>query len=181
MAEVQFNPRPQAVRYRRSNLFVTVNTNWRPLASNLAQANRVANDLQNAIFNVIRAPGFKANYLRYKADKFTPAVPIDPSQVGSVDVKISVEVGQTMGYLHAHVFIAINHTYPVGGVQLDIPGFKAAVRAAGTEEPVRALSYIHVRGFGTVQDLVDYMFKDAKRDDPEAVAALADRRPKLIG
>lgn len=138
---------------QESNFFMTFNTNYIPTSD--ADANTVGADLEAAISATFadRATITGLLYLPVAdgAGRVVPRAnggPPNFSDISSMSIDYSAEIGPTNGMLHAHALLTVRHRVPRPGVHVDMQMVRDAIRSNGTTAPVRDLAYMNVKGFG---------------------------------
>jgi len=155
---------PLAAPERKSNFFITINTNHAPTSD--AEATRLGRDFQQAI----RKAWDDDDSVR-KMITFRGGGPRDFNQIKKMEVDYRPEIAPKNGFLHAHILFEITHTVPKPGIHLNIPAvLKAVKRHAETPEVAKA-PYINVHGFSSRSTLRAYL---AKGDIIASSPALAD-------
>lgn len=151
---------------KTSIFLITLNTNWQPRTDAAAQA--VADDLHNAIDRTFTDEDTFRSIINFRDGALR-----DFSQILSVDVDASEEVGPRTGFLHAHVLLKITHTVGGRGLHLYIDRLKRAIQQNGTTPQVRALPYINVHASSDGEKLAAYLHKGDPRDDDDTIQKFA--------
>lgn len=155
---------PLATPERKSNFFITINTNYAPHSDQ--EATRLGRDLQQAI----RKAWSDEEAIRTMIT-FRSGAPRDFSQIKKMEVDYRPEIAPKTGYLHAHILFEITHTVVKPGIHLNIPRVLKAVQKYAETPEVAKAPYINVHGFSSRSTLRAYL---AKGDVDRHGTALTD-------
>lgn len=147
------DPLPTREVVRDSNFFITVNTNYVP--RNDADAQRVADDLSDAIERVFSNPRrWQPIFV------FRDGAPRDFSKFLDIEVDWRPEVAPKTGAVHAHILVEVKHKVEKPGLHLSREAIKKAIREASTEPEIRDKNlYVNIKGFSSRRSLREYITK----------------------
>lgn len=149
---------PLAQPVRKSNFFITVNTNYAPTTD--AEATALGRDLQSAI----RKAWDDDDAVR-KMITFRGGGPRDFNQIKNMEVDYRPEIAPKTGYLHAHILFEITHVVPKPGIHLNIPAVLKAIKTHAETPQVSKAAYINVHAFSSRASLRAYLAKGDKDGD----------------
>lgn len=152
---------------RKSNFFITINTNYAPTSDQ--EATRLGQDLQNAI----RAAWDSEEDVQ-KMITFRSGAPRDFNQIKKMEVDYRPEIAPKTGYLHAHILFEITHTVDKPGIHLNIPAVLKAVKSHAKTPEVAKAAYINVHGFSSRATLRAYLAKGDIARDSEVLQEFVD-------
>lgn len=147
---------PLVVPPRKSNFFITVNTNHAPHSD--AEATRLGRDLQRAIKLAFEDDSDVRSMITFRS-----GAPRDFNQIKKMDVDYRPEIAPKNGFLHAHILFELTHTVEKPGIHLNIPAVLRAIKRHAETPEVAKAPYINVHGFSSRATLRAYL---AKGDSP---------------
>jgi len=135
---------------QRESLFqLVLNTNVMP--ANEADANRIADDLQDTVDAMLTDTGMEA-IIRHRPSSKWPSW----DAIDSIEGEHSIEMGSEVHRLHAQVFIVVKHH---SNIHLDRDAIKRFFRLNATQPEVRRLAYVHIQGGATTRGARAYVTK----------------------